>query len=59
VTRLLVNPEQVLSKNLKPIKTASNKDRVPLRSLLQVKDHRIVNLSLEQAGRYSKRQTPS
>lgn len=36
VTRLLVNPEQALKKNLKPIKTAYGKDRAPLRSLFSV-----------------------
>lgn len=53
VTRLLVNPEQALKKNLKPIMTAYPKERPPLRSLFSVSTRNAhkLNMSFQSTTR--------
>jgi len=70
VTRLLVNPEQALKKNLKPIKTAHTKERPPLRSLFSTRQaklgplvdgsfqHQNKNQSLHRYPTKSRRRSP-
>ena len=65
VTQLLVNPEQALKKNLKPIKTAYGKDRAPLRSLFSTRAGKTAGMTpiessfIKEVGRYKRRQSPN